>query len=104
VGVGILNVIFEPDFVNQLAIGNMQLAIYPNPAKDYFGFRISDFGMGTIEIYNSIGEKVYHVTLREVEAQHTLRINTVEFSRGIYLLKITAGEKIITEKIVVEKN
>jgi PKD repeat protein len=121
VGVGILNVVFEPDGVKEFGVWGLGFEVYPNPAKDNFtltmvnppkdGFAWANgqSSVVNLEIYNSLGEKVYppkdgfdwanNIITKEKEVV----INTAYFGGGIYLLKITAGGNILTKKIVIEK-
>ena len=59
--------------------------IYPNPANDFV--TLSGESLGTIRVYNALGQKV-----EEFEANGSeLNINTAGYESGVYVVK--AGEK-----------
>lgn len=73
----------------------LQVVMYPNPANyfvDFFGID----GVGVVEIYNTLGEKV----LTKEFANET-RIQ-LDLASGVYLTKITSGSKSVTKKLVVQ--
>ena len=74
---------------------NLKVNIYPNPARK----SISISGLNeaaTIEIYNSIGAKVY---IQNFVSETKLNI---DFPTGIYFAKINSGDKSIVKKFLVE--
>lgn len=73
-----------------------EMIIFPNPAKDELTITLSQFQNGQLEVYNSIGEKVY---TQKISANNKLQIGN--WCEGIYFVKITSGEKIVTEKFLV---
>ena len=50
-----------------------------------------------VSIINSVGKEVFNATN---VTQNKLDISLSEFSNGIYFVKITNGDKIITQRIV----
>lgn len=57
------------------------VALYPNPANDFV--TLSGENLGTVRIYNALGQKV-----DEFEANGSeLRINTANYESGIYFVK-----------------
>ncbi len=78
---------------------NYELAVYPNPTTgkifiDSKGIIIS------IEIYNALGKKIFATT--NLKKQLSNEINLFNSPKGIYLVRIYDGEKIYTEKIMVQ--
>ncbi|MBR5604445.1 MAG: C10 family peptidase [Bacteroidales bacterium] len=57
------------------------LLIYPNPAKDHINI-IGEINL-TIDIYNSLGQKIY-----SEECENSTTIETSEWTSGIYFVKI----------------
>lgn len=57
------------------------LLIYPNPAKDYINI-IGENNL-TIDIYNSLGQKIY-----SKESENSTTIKTSDWTPGIYFVKI----------------
>ncbi|MCX6350979.1 MAG: T9SS type A sorting domain-containing protein [Bacteroidetes bacterium] len=70
------------------------ISIYPNPNNGSFTVQAT----GIIEIYNSMGTLVLRQQL--VDEKNLLHLNT--FSKGIYLLKVLDGNKIHSQKIIIQ--
>jgi hypothetical protein len=67
------------DGVNQN--DSQYIAVYPNPATDFV--TLSGESLGTVRIYNALGQKV-----DEFEANGSeLRINTAGYENGLYVVK-----------------
>ncbi len=73
----------------------LQVVMYPNPASDFVDFFVID-GVGVVEIYNTLGEKV----LTKEFANET-RVQ-LDLASGVYLTKITSGSKSVTKKLVIQ--
>jgi len=73
---------------------NSKIVLYPNPMKD--NFVISGVSEGTIEIYSTIGQKVFE---KNINGEVAIDIN---LAAGIYLAKITSGNKELVRKIIVQ--
>jgi len=71
-------------------------SIYPNPSTGKFNIEFSNqHQITSVEIYNLLGESVF-------QQQNTNEIDLSSAAKGIYFVKVYAGEKIYTEKIIVE--
>ena len=70
---------------------------YPNPASDVLNITSDEF-INTIELYGATGQKVL---TRNVNGNNTV-IDLSNYSKGIYLLKVMAGKKTETTKILVK--
>jgi len=73
----------------------LKVVVYPNPAKNFIIVSGLD-QESSIEIYNTLGEKLYKTTF---SGETRIDLN---LSSGIYLAKITSGTKNILRKIVVK--
>jgi hypothetical protein len=71
-----------------------EMAIYPNPAKDYFTIQ-SQIKSGLIEIYNTLGEKIYSVKLSSEKV-------ILNQPTGIYFVKLTDGDKSCSQKLIIQ--
>jgi hypothetical protein len=84
---------------NQLAIGNWQLAIYPNPVQDKFTIHPEKFGTQftsetagvEISIYNVMGEKVMASRVPSHEWQEWM-VDCRQLSAGLYYLEINSAK------------
>ncbi len=75
------------------------VTIFPNPSNGIFSIQqqIGKKNSQTIEIFNLVGEKIYTT----INNKATNEINISTFPKGVYFVKLTDGEKVSTEKIVV---
>jgi len=71
---------------------SQSLMLYPNPANDFV--TLSGENLGTVRIYNALGQKVDEFEINGSE----LRINTAGYESGVYFVK--TDEK--TMKFVVK--
>ena len=82
------------------------MEIYPNPFKNStkISFNIADSKKVSLDVFNIIGEIVYSVNERYYEpGNHTIQLEGGNLSNGIYLIKLSLGEKILTQKLTVNK-
>lgn len=76
---------------------NEELAVYPNPAKDYITIRWNNFSESNKAcIYDIYGKQIYTFTL----SRNNTKVNISDFSSGIYLLSIPTKEGNILKKII----
>ena len=78
--------------------GNKALQVFPNPAVSEFSVFCED-KFSTIKVYDLTGKEVYKSTcaLRNQEL-----ISSNEFDPGIYFVRVENGNKVHTNKIVIE--
>jgi hypothetical protein len=76
---------------------NNELIIYPNPATGRFNVSALQFTIRTLEIYNTLGEKVYFIKANS----DSITLN-ISLKKGIYFVRVSDGEKILVKKLVVE--
>ncbi len=78
------------------------ILVYPNPSTGTFNleFKNSLFKDSMIEIFNSMGEKVYSQTVvATAEASKQIQIKSVP---GIYFLKITTSDKNFVRTVIIK--
>ena len=81
-------------------INRESFSIFPNPSYGIFNLQINNQQIGEggrIEIYNTLGEKLYSATPQFSNAT----INISDKPKGIYFVKIISGAKFIARKIVL---
>jgi hypothetical protein len=73
--------------------------IFPNPANNKITLRTPYIiaGKTKVTLYDAFGKQLTSATIKTTSTE----INTSHFSNGTYLLKITNGENIITQKVLV---
>jgi hypothetical protein len=84
-------------------INSNDVQVFPNPTRGKnFSVRIKGFGADAlVNIYDNCGKLLYS---RSSGGQELLTIPTTEFNatRGIYILKVTSGQKMYTGKLLVQ--
>ncbi len=83
------------------AIDNSLISVYPNPANDQINIDLSSMNNASdaiVKIMNSNGMVVY-----EGNASGSNEvISTSSFNQGIYMVQVSAGNKISNKKLVIE--
>lgn len=75
--------------------------IYPNPSTGKFQIQSSKFQVGRIDIYNMLGEKIYHDVISS--GARNLQIDLSNQPDGIYFLTIKTGEATLSKKLIKSK-
>jgi hypothetical protein len=79
--------------------------LYPNPVCDYLLVNLDLKQKSNIDVamINLVGQQVFSKSYGTLDAgSQKLRINTSNFNSGIYFISIRTGNKVITNKIIVE--
>lgn len=79
---------------------------YPNPfnSATQISVKISQSGILSIKIYDTIGQEVTEIVNGFYESgTHQFFFNANEHSSGVYLLRMNIGEKYISHKIILMK-
>ena len=79
------------------------LVIYPNPNNGTFNIlsRTDLPGKSHVEIYNLHGQVIYQKVLPAMLKNSSVRINPGDLSSGIYVMKITGDQFVISRKLLV---
>lgn len=84
---------------------DMELKLYPNPANSNtkLSFRLKQSTQLRIEMVDIFGKvvKLNHESVLQA-GQHSLGIETQGLRPGTYLLKITAGDKQLVKKLMIQ--
>ena len=87
---------------NNETIGVLQnkMLAYPNPAKEGKFSVVAPAGGGNVslEVYNAVGIKV----LQKQKVNNNQKMNFSNQAKGIYFIKLTANNKVITQKLIAE--
>lgn len=76
---------------------NNEIKIYPNPSKDIFNIQIDNTNKVLIEVFNTLGMKIYDYKL--IDANQT-EINLSGKAAGTYIVKITTDKETVFNKII----
>lgn len=81
-----------------------KLTIFPNPAKDIINIRLmgGDAGQKLI-VFDSFGQLVYKGQLQDYSGAVQARINTTNFSSGVYFVKVIVEGESVVKKFTVIK-
>ena len=85
----------EDELIDQ-AIDKTAFKIYPNPNNGEFTIVLPAVGVATIAVVNLLGEQVLIATSNDRQVQ----IDLTNFGKGIYLVKVTQGEKTYRAKVI----
>jgi hypothetical protein len=87
--------------INYQNTEKLDVAIFPNPAKQTINLRLYDVNSTTrVELFNLMGQNIFS---RNYSPATFISIPTNMLSDGIYLIKVSDGEKEAVHKIVVNR-
>jgi hypothetical protein len=79
---------------------------YPNPFNPvtYFEFRIADFGLAKLTIYDALGREIQRLVNEELSpGTYEVRWDGSDYPSGVYFYKLTAGDFSLTKKMILTK-
>jgi hypothetical protein len=90
--------------LNEISSTTETINTFPNPTngKIYIQIKGNDFDEQNIvvELYNILNERILQTSFSNSASQNEIDLS--EFQKGIYVLRIFEGEKIISKKIVLQ--
>ena len=92
--------IIDNDWTNVAETEDVNVMIYPNPAKDVVRLSTDNSQQTTVRIYNVMGMLVG--TQLATSATNEIEINVSDYNPGIYFFNIQTENGSVTKKIVVE--
>jgi fibronectin-binding autotransporter adhesin len=80
---------------------NEQVSLFPNPAKGAFNLDLSAMSVesASVKVMNANGSVVKELT---ASSSLPVEVSTAGLNKGIYLVQVTAENKVATKKVVVE--
>ena len=82
------------------AMTSEDVKVYPNPSTGIFTVSVGKIGRGTLEVYDSSGNKIKTIALMNSVSNHTLDLSGQR--KGIYTVHINAENKKFVKRIVIE--
>jgi PKD repeat protein len=77
--------------------------IYPNPGTGYFTLLTSGItGEMQVEVFNAQGQSVMRNEISNANQAYRQAINLAGFPKGVYVVKLTSGDKVQTMKLILE--
>ena len=76
---------------------------FPNPFADEFeiNYSLENEGKVSIELYTILGEKVIGVVEEnQSKGSHNYKLNTSQYSNGVYMLKVTVGDDLFVKRLL----
>ena len=92
--------VIDNDWTNVAETEDVNVMIYPNPAKDVVRLSTDNGQQATVRIYNVMGILVG--TRLATSETDEIEINVSDYNPGIYFFNIQSEEFNVTKKIVVE--
>ena len=90
--------IIDNDWINVAETEDVNVMIYPNPAKDVVKVTTVNGQQSTVKVYNTLGMLVEEIEINSNETE----INVSDYNPGIYFFNIQTENGNVTKKIVVE--
>ncbi|HAQ19859.1 MAG TPA: hypothetical protein DCR40_11585 [Prolixibacteraceae bacterium] len=78
----------------------VSIKLFPNPSNGRFTINTGNSKIDMIEIYNMLGEKVYDAS--DFKLLTSAEIDLSAHSKGIYFAKISEGDQLYTQKILIK--
>lgn len=78
----------------------LEVNVYPNPASDYLNIELYENKDFSVELVNSIGQVVLTDSFTKTDFA---TINTSNLAKGVYFLKLNAGDQTSTMRIAITK-
>ncbi len=76
---------------------------YPNPFNPttHFGFRIVDFGLVSLKVFDVLGREVATLVNKEMQpGSYDIEFDAKNLAGGVYLYTLSSGRKIATKKFI----
>ena len=76
---------------------------YPNPFTHEFeiNYSLENEGKVSIELFNILGEKIVDVVEEsQSKGSHNYKLNTSQYSNGVYMLKVTVGDDLFVKRLL----
>ena len=108
-GNGPVSSTLEVSIDNTFGIGenelNVGVAVFPNPNNGTFTVKLSSESNETVKlsIRSIVGEVVYTEEQITVNGEFVKTIDLSNFAEGIYFLMLENNNKVLTEKIIIQK-
>ncbi|GAB3538803.1 hypothetical protein GCM10027443_34510 [Pontibacter brevis] len=87
-----------------LASGDENVAIYPNPSTGVFTVSLKNLDSRTVDlrIMNVIGNEIFHETLTSTDAQFQKTVDLNRYAKGLYYVKLEADGYSTVRRVVVK--
>ena len=83
---------------NEQAFNSQQLSVYPNPAKDKVTISSNDTIIKAVVVYDVLGKHLTTLYPKDTD----VTINVANFTRGLYIVKVSTLEAEKTIKLIIQ--
>ncbi len=90
---------FIPTLIKSNIPDKLNFDVYPNPANEQMYINVKGIKNIHLQLYNLVGQEILS---KKYELQNDILLNTNSITNGMYLLKISDGEKEGVQKIVIQ--
>ena len=94
-------------YINDGVVGNPVLLLqnFPNPAnaQTVIPFVLPRSGKATIEIFDALGSKVFHLDGEYTEGRNEVRVDVSRYSDGLYFYQLRFEEETLNSKMIITK-
>ncbi|MGB0839482.1 MAG: T9SS type A sorting domain-containing protein, partial [Chitinophagales bacterium] len=83
----------------------LDIHITPNPSQDLLNIvvnAISPNTSSTVEIFNTLRQKLFQNTLSPSSNTHQIQVTTTNWQSGVYLIRVQHGQEVMVEKVLVQ--
>jgi hypothetical protein len=86
---------------NYILTNYTELFVYPNPSTGWVNIDVNmtNRNDGTIEIVNTLGEKVYTHQFNNLSAE-SIEVNLSNYRPGVYLVTLRTGQQVVTKRLM----
>ena len=91
--------------INDVNASSLNFDVFPNPANDVFSitFETKEFTKSEITVSDLLGREIKTIMKDQLGAgSHEYNMNAGQFSKGIYLVRLKAGDITTVKKLVIE--
>ncbi len=85
--------------INQIGVINEQASVYPNPNNGTFTIKLNEYENTSVEVYNTIGQKLLSQALQT----NLTQLSLAGFSNGMYQLRLLKGGNSVYQTKVVKQ-
>ena len=86
----------SPSSINSEEQKSEKIIVYPNPVRDFMTINLPADKIFSVQILNTLGQVVYNSD----HVANNLEISCSNLLKGVYILKATSGNTVITNKIL----
>lgn len=91
--------------VKQIALSDATIGVYPNPTTSDANLKVGLPKTANVSyvVLNALGQQIESDNLGSMkDGVHNIKLNTGNYSTGVYFVKVKIGENTMTQKVIVK--